>query len=924
MRRSHALIPLLLLPIFEIHAGTIAGFVKDQATQEPLLSANVVVVGTPYGASTDLDGRYLIAGVEPGRYTLRATMMGYTEQITHNVAVLEEGVATVDFFLTVSAIEIQEMLVTSGASKGTEKRELEDRLSSTAIVDALASETMRSLPDPDIAQVVTRTTGVSTMGGDPIIRGLGARYSKVTLNGAQLSGTEPNRSAVSLDLFPAPLMQQVTVKKSYLPDQFGEFGGGIIDMNTWEYAGIPGPPQITVSASSSYRSGTSFESMQTYEGGSWDFLGFDDGTRALPWAVENAGTEIREDLPSHALEYYSESFPNNWAPQPMTAPPNQSYSLSISQGTTLLGQDLGYIASGLYRNGFDIREYQQNAYAQGQGPGQLVPIYEYEGKDFNNSTTLGGIGAVRWRISPLSALSANVLFNRDAEDQVRIYQGPKNDQGVDIQATRIRFVGESIMTAQVRGDHTFPRFYQSNMVWRLTGSRGLRHEPDTRQINYRWDDIAEQWNISLGANPDNSGTRIYNDLWDDTWSAGVDFNLHPRRDMPQLGIKSGFDFLDRHRDAESRIFRYEPVGGALPDSLVTSLPEVIFSPEYLEPDFINLLERTQTTDDYTADQNLLAAYLMIDVPVTHLLQFTGGLRIEQSLQKVISYERFNPATIPSEGRIFTTDALPAMTLIYSLRPDSKLRFAVSQTVSRPDFRELSLFRYSDYDGGYSVIGNPDLERALIRNLDVRYEQVWGGSNLASASIFYKHFVHPIEVVRVAGAAKDISYFNARSAYNYGIELEWRQKLGGLWQRLEAFSLSTNLTLLKSQVQIDPDISGVTASGNRPLQGQSPYLWNMDLRYFHRRWETQADLLFNVFGKRISEVGSDYLPDIYEMPHPDFDFTVRQPLSHAFTIKGSAENLLDPEMRFQHNGSQEYITQSFRQGRAFSLGFSYSR
>ncbi len=921
----HYLITLLLmLQTNLLSAGIISGYIRDRVTREPLISANVVIVGTPYGACTDLDGFYSISGIEPDRYTLRATMLGYEDQVISNVAVLEEGITRMDFFLLPTALQMEEVRVSAGSEKGSQKRELEDRLSSTAIVDAVSAETMRGLPDPDIAQVVTRTTGVSSTGGDPIIRGMGVRYSKITLNGSQLSGTEPNRSAVSLDLFPAALMQQVTINKSYLPDQFGEFGGGIINMNTWEYAGDPGPVKITFSAGGGYRAGTTFEQNLTYPGGKWDFIGFDDGTRALPWAIAHAGTQIRENLPSHALEYYSESFPNNWETQTKTAQPNQSYSCTISQGTTFLGRELGYIASGLYRNGSDLRTYHQNAFAQGQSPDALVPIYSYQGTDYNYSTTLGGIGALKWRVSPLTTFNANILFNRDAEDQVRVYQGPKNDQGVDIRATRFRFVGESIFTAQVRGEHTFPKFLQSSLIWRITGSRGVRYEPDTRQINYRWDDINDQWGISLGANPDNSGTRIFNDLSDNTWTAGMDIRLYPHRNVPQLSVKTGFDFLLRHREAESRVFRYEPVGGAVPESLVTMSPEQLFTPEYLNPNFISILERTQTTDDYTADQDLKAAYLMLDLPFAGRWQFIGGARVEQSLQKVTSFERFNPTNVPVEGRIFTTDALPAMTLIYALPPDSKLRFAASQTVSRPDFRELSLYRYSDYDGGYSVIGNPDLERALIRNFDLRYEKVWGGTNLVSVGLFYKQFDHPIEVVRVSGSAKDISYFNARSAYNYGIELEWRLELGWLGKPLKPFSLSSNLTLLKSEVQIDPDISGVTTSGNRPLQGQSPYLWNLDVKYFSHRYGTQADLLFQVFGKRIAEVGTDYLPDIYEMPHPDFDLTFRQPIGSSFAIRGSAENLLDPEIRFLHGGSGDFYTQTYRQGRAYSLGITYTR
>lgn len=305
-------VTFLILLIFPqiVHSAVISGTVRSKATGEPLAKANVVILDTPFRASTDLDGKYVITFVPPlpppDRYTVAATMLGYEEQRATNIAALKGTIIRIDFDLEPTALELEEVIIDAGAKVGTEERELEDRLATTVITDALTSETMRGLPDPDIASVVRWDTGVSTMGGDPIIRGLGVRYSKVTLHGAYLSGTGPNRSAVSLELFPANMMQQVTVSKSYTPDQFGELGGGVINMNTQEFLSNEGQ---NTSASTSYNTLTTYQDFLTYQGGDWDFLGFDDGTRALPSAIDNLNTKI-EGLPSSEIEYLGESLPN--------------------------------------------------------------------------------------------------------------------------------------------------------------------------------------------------------------------------------------------------------------------------------------------------------------------------------------------------------------------------------------------------------------------------------------------------------------------------------------------------------------------------------------------------------------------------------------------------------------------------------------
>jgi outer membrane receptor protein involved in Fe transport len=351
-------------------------------------------------------------------------------------------------------------------------------------------------------------------------------------------------------------------------------------------------------------------------------------------------------------------------------------------------------------------------------------------------------------------------------------------------------------------------------------------------------------------------------------------------------------------------------------------PEQLFAPPYLDPSILYLADRTASTDDYTAKQNILGLYWMVDVPLTDKFQFTGGVRVEQCDQKVTSFEPFDPNRQPFEGKFFTTDILPAVTLVYALDSFTKIRLAASQTVSRPDFREMSKFEYQEYDGGYNYIGNPDLQRALVRNFDLRTERLWDGTNLASISLFYKYFVHPIEVANYSSSGKEISYFNADNAYNYGVELELRQSLGYLWHPLRKVSFTGNLTLLQSHVNLNNTIEGLNTLQNRPMQGQSPYLLNLDAGYLDADRGTRCDLLLNVFGRRIQTVGAQDVPTIYELPHPNLDFTFQQRLFTGLDLKGSAENLLDQEYLLQFGVPGQFYQYRYYQGRSYSLGLSY--
>jgi len=906
---------LTFLQVASLQAGAFHGRVMSAETGKPVANINISVIGTSLSTASAEDGTFSILQAPAGTYDVKISGIGFQTFIRKSVVISETESTEVTCTINPVAVQIKGVEIHGSAKKGSSERQLTERLSASTITDAISSDNIKSMPSPDVAQVVNHATGVSVMGGDPIIRGLGVRYSKVTMNNSQIAGTEPNRSGVSLELFPASMMQGVKVRKSFQADQQGEFAGGVIDMSTWDFSGRP---ELTVSYGLGYKSNTTFRTGLDYVGGGLDYLAFDDGTRKLPDLVKSAEYKLvkkgRFDSKGYTtteLEEFAEAFSNNWNPTSFNALPNQDVSFSYSDKKQTFGRDLSYLISGVYRLGASHKVKHQNIFRSGEGGG-VEMMHWYDHNEWKQTVTLGGLMNFRYDLSPLHSLSLNGVLNRDLDDEARFYEGWNEDRGKFRRDTRFRFVLQNVATGQLSGRHLLTGLHNASLTWQVTGSKGIRSEPDTREVQYERSEGTDTWYL---ADESQSGSRIFNDLEEESSSLDVNW-LQPV--SPAFNFKVGAAFTDRDRNSEGRFFQFEPQSGR---TLYTEDPESIYSVDNIGRNGILIREATRPTDSYTAMQRVRAVYATTESALTSKLKMVAGVRHESSIQEVTSYELFFVSAPPVVGRIATGDFLPSLTFIYKLNERSNLRFAASQTVSRPDFRELSEFEYTDIIGGSAVVGNPNLDRALIRNFDFRYEKAFGSANLISASVFYKSFINPIEVVIQPTSQYRISYENAKSAGNAGVELEAVQSLGEISDILHDWAVSANLTLVESAIYLSDSTRGIQTSDSRPLHGQSPYVFNMNLRYRHPVWRTQVDGFVNMFGKRITEVGSKPLPDVYELPHPSLDVGVRQPININWSCKASVTNILNSKVRFEQ-GSQP--TEEYRNGVGVSLGLSYSR
>jgi outer membrane receptor for ferrienterochelin and colicin len=255
--------------------------------------------------------------------------------------------------------------------------------------------------------------------------------------------------------------------------------------------------------------------------------------------------------------------------------------------------------------------------------------------------------------------------------------------------------------------------------------------------------------------------------------------------------------------------------------------------------------------------------------------------------------------------------------------------AGSQSVNRPEFRELAEYSVYDYENFITVRGNPDLVRAKNSNADLRYEFFPSSGEILSASVFYKYFKNPIEQVN---KGNDVySYDNAEHATSLGAEMEVRKRLdfinGDFFSHLTAYA---NAAYIKGQVKFEG------ANYNSPLQGQSPYLINGGLTYASSNDNFSVNALYNKVGPRlraraINGAGLNQ----YEQPRDVIDLQVSKKfLRNRLETKVTVSDLLGQPFSWYYkseanpssigyDANTDFTSNSYKYGTSVKLSLKYS-
>ena len=909
----------------------VTGSVVDNDTEMPIAEVSIRVVDTQVRVKSDETGAFSLE-LPSGTYKIHANAPFYnTFVITDFQVSIGEAPTPLHIKLTPQVVKLDAIKLPVRLSQSSERGLLEKRMRSSRIEDSISTEEISRLPASSAGEAIKRVTGVSIVGGRYVfVRGLGERYSNTLLNNVEIPSPEPNRRVVPMDIFPASLLASLQTVKTFSPDQPGGFAGGSVQVFTKDF---PEELTMSLSMSSGFNTQATGEDGLTYPGGDFDFLGFDDGSRDLPSIVQNGAADlpIRErgrftplGFTPQEIQEFGQSFSNVWSPERRQVPINQGYKFSLGNSNKIFGdKEFGYLGVISYGNSHSYGTQVRNAFRLGLNE-TLSPVTSYNIERSGNEVEWGSVLNTSLRLSPQHLLSIKTLFTHTAEDETRTWEGFNADRNTDLRSTRLRYVERQLFSGQVAGTHDFnfgvPQLESTeegreqpdvSMEWRLTYSRAARDEPDTRENIYedRGDGTYTFRDVT------HSGSRFFFDLEDDEYNARLDWKI-------PIGADGLFKFggllRDRARTFDVRRFRFLPSDQV--DAIVnlSDPPEILFQTQNIAPRVFELRESTRSTDNYLADHNIYSSYLMLDLPISAKWQVMTGVRLESSDQTVTTYDPFSASLKEIKANLATLDWLPGLNVTYRLTQRMNLRLAASRTITRPDFRELAPFEFTDFVGGRTILGNPDLERTQINNFDFRWETFPQIGGILAVSAFYKRFQKPIEQIVQPQAEVRITYENAEGANNYGLELEARQNLGVLTEALSKFSINTNAALISSQVVLPEDI-GIQTSSERPLQGQCPYIVNVSVGFEDPNWGISSAIAYNIFGRRLSEVGNHGVPDVYEQPRGQLDVSFSRTVANYFKFSISAKNLLDPDVHFKQ-GEASYVR--YKLGRAFSFGISY--
>ncbi len=476
--------------------------------------------------------------------------------------------------------------------------------------------------------------------------------------------------------------------------------------------------------------------------------------------------------------------------------------------------------------------------------------------------------------------------------------------------------------------------------WSVSFAKTTQEDPDLRLIFSIEDTTKNPSTHTIRGSNFDDPSRYYRDLEDNLNTYMVNFSVPFSQ---WNGLSSKFKFGGQYqkidRTFNERIFSYLPINQYFND--VEGDPAKLFSSQYngiVEIDTLSngtqrynfgnvIRDNSRPRNNYTGNQDVTAVYGMLDIPIFNRLRFIGGVRYETTEIEVISKD-----TTLNKGFISENDLLPSINFVYSLSPDMNLRFAATQTLARPTFRELAPFSSKEFVNGVELQGNPDLKRTLIQNYDLRWEWFSRPGEIIAVSGFYKILKNPIERTFAVGTTESNrieTYTNVDEATILGAEFEARLRLDYLWDELSNFSIGTNLSIVDSDIDIAEDELNSrrsidsSASSTRDLQGQSPFIINLDFSYYNFNTGTTASIYFNTFGERLAKVSTNLTPDVYELPASQLDFILSQEVFQNFTFKLSVKNILNSSFKevYKYQG-QEYIWQEYKRGLTYSLGVSY--
>jgi TonB-dependent receptor len=914
-------------------SGTIRGTIKDAVSKEDIIGGTVKVEGTTLGVLTDINGFFQISKVPAGKIKLIISYVSYKTKTIDDINIIAGNVTEVNTFLDEDKVMLQEIKVVGQRLTNTEVSVISEIKAAQQIVSGISAAQIGKTLDRSAAEVVKRIPGITIFNERFInIRGLNERYNTVMLNNTFTPSMETDVRSFSFDIIPSNQIDRILVYKSPAAELPGEFSGGVVKIFT---KSIPDQNFLTIDVNGSSREGTTGKEFLEPQHGANYFTGFNGGYSDLSKYFPANKQELLAAGPDR-LTQIGQSLRNNWTPVASTASPDLRVALTGGLKFERNGLRIGNISALNYSNtrtNFDMNRSDYE-FSQIKKGGEATEVFNFEDKQYSHAIRLGVLHNWALRLNDNNSFEFKNLYNQLSNGQYVNRTGFENGGNWNIRSLDQIYRG--IYTGQLLGKHTLVKD-KTNLDWVIGYNFSYRNQPDYKRFRYNIDGNTPILLIPVGSAQTFNLGRTNIQLTENAYTAGVNLvqkitlrKAAEKENSKEIEIKAGAYYEKKDRKFDARNLGYVKANSALFD--VGNLPIQQVFQNVNSTNGVKIDEQTNPNDSYTANNELMAVYLSGNYSFTKKLNLIAGLRVENNKQKLNSFDFVGDALKYDNS---VTDFLPSANLTYNFSEKSLLRLAYGKTLNRPEFREIAPFSFFDFVNNRNISGNPKLKNAEVQNLDFRYEFYPTPAEVLSIAAFYKDFKNPIEVVFASGSNPELNFDNAQSAYSAGIELEARKSLENLTGSLflNKFNVVFNAAFIYSRVKLNSSVAA-NQSDNRPLQGQSPYIINGGLGYNDMKKNLQINVLYNVIGKRIYAVGNNYgyqYPDWYEMPRSVIDITFSKGIGKNLVLKGGITDLLNERNIVLQDGNQDQkfdiaqdqIIQSYRPGRVYSLGISYS-
>ena len=933
-KRGIIVLGLLSAASMPTWAQQIKGVVIDQKSKETLIGAVVTVDGTNVKAITNIDGNFQIDGLDKEKkYTLYINYVGYKTQKIDGVQAKD---ADQVIALQPDEQQLKEVTVTAVERRNTDAAMIQVAKNSPVIVSNVSAQEISRTQDTNAGEVIRRVPGVSLIDDKFVmVRGLSQRYNNVWVNGGAVPSSEADSRAFSFDIIPSSQIDNLTIVKSPTAEYPADYSGGFIIVNTKE---IPAENSFNIAVGGNWNTSSAFKDFSYSKGSGTDFLGFDNGMRNLNGGI-NAQLNPQLDANGKPVGDYATSllgngFNNDWLIKNKKPLGDLKLAASLNQRWMLGGRTLGMLAALNYTNEYRTYENMENNLYGIYDVANDKPNYLRHSVDdqYNNNVRLGAMlnftflskdGNHKYQLKN--------IFNQLATSRYTWRDGVSAQSNLE-RSAEYYYRSRTTYNGQLTGKHTFT---SDALDWSIGYAYANRHLPDRRR--YLIDDALESGVYALSTGNDIS--REWTQLDEHILSLGVNDKHHFKfgNFEPDLQVGAYGEYRTREYQTRNFIYNWNVSDNNMPsDFRHSDIPTLLSSEANMGYDKLYLLEEKQMRNNYRGHNTLGAGYLALSLPFGKL-GIHAGVRFEHNDMELISNSRDYEKS-ESSRHYKTDDVFPSLNTTYKISDQHQVRLSYGRSINRPEFREVSSSVYYDFDLASNVQGNTELKNCYVDNLDLRYEWYPSRGELISLAVFYKHFDSPIEWTYTVAGGTDLiySYKNAKSANNYGVELDIRKNLGFIG--LKDFSWSFNGALIKSKVQFEKGAK----EEDRPMQGQSPYLINTGIFYKNAPLKMDIALLYNRIGKRIIGVGrsegstgddsNSRVPHSYEMPRNTIDFSLAKKFGEHLELKLNVRDLLAEKIYYKQfadvtysDGSKkevEEIARCYKPGRNIGLQAIY--